>query len=57
MMDRNLIALEILKAIVAADWKFVLVEGAEKWDDKAIERAYELADAFIAFNKEKDTQQ
>ena len=56
-MDRNLIALEILKAIVAADWKFVLVEGAEKWDDKAIERAYERADAFIAFNKEKDRQQ
>lgn len=56
-MERHLIALEILKAIIAADWKFVLVEGAEKWDDKAIERAYELADAFVAFNKEKDTKQ
>lgn len=54
-MDRNVIALEFLKAIVAADWKFVLVEGAEKWDDKAIERAYELADAFVAYSKKKDT--
>lgn len=56
-MERNLIALEILKAIVAADWKFVLVEGAENWDDKAIERAYELADAFVAFSQKKDTEQ
>jgi hypothetical protein len=56
-MDRNLIALEILKAIVAADWKFVLVEGAEKWDDKAIERAYELADSFVNYTRKKDTEQ
>ena len=57
MMDRNTIALEILKSIIGADWKFVLVEGAEKWDDKAIERAYELADAFVAYTQKKETEQ
>jgi hypothetical protein len=57
MINRNTVALEILKAIISADWKFVLVEGAEKWDDKAIERAYELADAFVAYTQKKETEQ
>lgn len=56
-MARDQVALEILKAIVSADWKFVLVDGVETWDDKAIERSYELADKFIAFNKTKETEQ
>lgn len=57
LMARDQVALEILKAIVSADWKFVLVDGVETWDDKAIERSYELADKFIAFNKTKETEQ
>jgi hypothetical protein len=56
-MTRDQIAIEILKAIVTADWKFALVEGMETWDDKAVERSYELADKFLSFNKTKETEQ
>lgn len=57
LSKRERVALEILKSIVAADWKFALVEGLETWDDKAVERSYELADKLLGFDNKKETEQ
>ena len=42
---RDRFAKEIIAGIIAADWKFNLTD--KTWDEIAVKRAYELADAMI----------
>jgi hypothetical protein len=43
---REFIALQIFNGACAGDWKFDVPTGM-KWDDIAVIRAFELADAFL----------
>jgi hypothetical protein len=46
MTLRDELASRIMAGICAGDWKFDLSDG-KKWDEKAAQRAYEIADAMI----------
>ena len=46
---RDEFAKSIMAGIIAADWKFDLAE--KKWDEIAVRRAYEIADAMIKERK------
>jgi hypothetical protein len=46
MTKREHIALQILNGACAGDWKFDVPTGM-KWDDIAVIRSFELADAFL----------
>lgn len=48
LTKRELIALQILNGSCAGDWKFELAKNV-KWEDVAVSRAFEIADAFLAF--------
>jgi hypothetical protein len=44
-MTRDQYAFQVLRLIIAHDWKF---DTSEKdWDTLAVERAFKIADAFI----------
>ena len=47
MNIRDDFAKSIMQGMCAGDWKFDLSDG-KKWDEKAAQRAYEIADAMIA---------
>ena len=44
---RDEFAVRIMAGICAGDWRFDIPEG-KTWDEIAVARAYELADAMIA---------
>jgi hypothetical protein len=46
MNDRLSIAVQILNGICAGDWRFE-IKTPDEWDEKAVERAYYLADKMI----------
>ena len=43
---RSQFAVRIMAGICAGDWKFDLSDG-KTWDEKAAQRAYEIADAML----------
>jgi hypothetical protein len=43
---RDGFAIQIMAGMCAGDWKFDLSDG-KTWDEKAAQRAYELADAML----------
>ena len=43
---RDDFAIQIMAGMCAGDWKFDLSDG-KTWDEKAAQRAYEIADAMI----------
>ena len=43
---RDEFAMRIMAGICAGDWKFDL-SGGKKWDELAVARAYQIADAMI----------
>ena len=59
-MDRQAIALSILKSIIEADWnlnigdttKMTPEQQVDKWEQVAITRAYRMADRIIAGGKD-----
>jgi hypothetical protein len=46
MQMRDAFAIKIMAGICAGDWKFDT--SAKSWDEVAVARAYEIADAMIA---------
>ena len=44
-MTRDQYAFQILRLMIAHDWKFDVTE--KDWDTQAVERAFKIADAFI----------
>ena len=44
-MTREQYAFQILRLIIAHDWKFDVTE--KDWDQQAVERAFSLTDKFI----------
>ena len=46
MTLRDEFASRIIAGICAGDWKLDLTDG-KSWDEKAVKRAYEIADAMI----------
>jgi len=44
-MNREQIAFDLLKLMIAHDWKFDITQ--KDWDTQAVERAFRIADVFI----------
>lgn len=42
MMDREKMAFELLKLMIAHDWKFDISD--KDWDSQAVQRAFRIAD-------------
>ena len=45
MMTREQMAFDLLKLMIAHDWKFDIT--TKDWDTQAVERAFRIADLFI----------
>ena len=50
LTKREQVALQILNGACAGDWKFDVPTGM-KWDDIAVIRSFELADAFLKISE------
>jgi hypothetical protein len=46
MSKRDEFAVRIMAGICAGDWQIPLLEG-KTWDEMAVKRAYEIADAML----------
>ena len=44
---RDWFAVQIMNGVCAGDWRFDIPEG-KTWDEVAVKRAYQIADAMIA---------